>query len=128
MRQIDPDTNQHIELHEINSDELDQEIRASQTQNEPVEQEGEEQVTYGRGGRKRVPVRGTVPDFPADGDDSDEDDEDFGQGEEDEESDLDDEDGEDDMEDDVDEKVNKNELKFLQKDIEDFDKKDKKKK
>ena len=34
MRQIDPDTNEAVALKDVNSDDLDQEIKASQDQKE----------------------------------------------------------------------------------------------
>lgn len=132
MRQIDSDTNKTVEMNDFNSEELDEEIRQSQVEEKKKNEEkktGDEGVTVGRSGRRRVPVQQPVQ-LPDDIDDyDDEDDESFG-GNADEEGSGDDDDGEDgeeEMEDDIDDEIDKDELKQL-KGNKIHDKKDRRKK
>ena len=111
MRQIDPDSNRGVDLNDINSDEVEEEIRASQTQGEAKDAKG---VTVSRSGRRRVPVVAPQMELPPDDDES-EDDDDF-DGNNGEEGDNDDEESfEDEMDDIDDDKIGKDELKDLTK-------------
>jgi hypothetical protein len=106
MRQIDSDTNKAIDMDDVNSEEIEEEIRASQRQDDK-KKEAVVEETVGRSGRRRVPV--AVPQQMDLGDSYDEeDDESFG---DDGDSGSDGEDGEEEMEDDLDEEeIDKDEM------------------
>lgn len=113
MRKIDPDTNKAVDMDD-DSDQLDQEIKHSQSQNKD-EISG---VTVGRTGRKRVPVVNTVS-LPDDEDSE----EDGNFMDEEQENDEGGEDEDEDMEDELDEsEIGKDELKELQSNKVDLDK------
>lgn len=56
MRQINPDTNKHEDMEDLNSEEFDEEIKQSQSQGQ--EANDNKGVTVSRSGRRRVPVAG----------------------------------------------------------------------
>ena len=58
MRQFDPDSGKGVELDSLNSDELDEEIRQSQSVADGEEKKKTKQpeVTISKSGRRRVPV------------------------------------------------------------------------
>ncbi len=58
MRQIDSDTNKASDLNDVNSEELNEEIRQSQVEETKTDtKKVDEGVTVGRSGRRRVPVK-----------------------------------------------------------------------
>lgn len=105
MRQLDPDSNKSVELNNVNYEQIDEEIRQSQSQADDVmaSKDGSPQkgVTMSRSGRRRVPVAAPMelPEEEDDYEDSEEDEsfQDAGPGSENSD---DDEDGEEEMEDD----------------------------
>jgi hypothetical protein len=122
MRQIDPDTHKGVELTDINSEDINEEIKQSQDEMSPMK------GTVGRSGRRRVPVAGPMPDIDSEMDEEDSDDESFDdkhKGSDEEEA---EEDGEEDLEDDIDdEKIGKEELAHLQGESKPAEKRQKKK-
>lgn len=130
MRQIDPDSGKEIELDSLNSDELDEEIRQSQSavDGDDKKKSKQPEVTISKSGRRRVPVQQNIQD---DDDYDEESDESFGSadgGEESQDQASGDEDAEEDMEDEIDDDdIDKNELAALKGNAV-LDKKDRKKK
>ena len=129
MRQFDPDSGKGVELDSLNSDELDEEIRQSQSvvDGEEKKKTKQPEVTISKSGRRRVPVQ---TNYVQDDDYDEESDESFGsqdgaEGSQDQGSDDDDE---EDMEDEIDDDdIDKGELAAL-KGNKVLDKKDRKKK
>lgn len=114
MRQVDGDNNQVKDMDELNSEEIDEEIRQSQAEEgKQADKVGDKpEATLGRGGRRRVPVAAPAQQ-DLDDDYDDEDDESFGDEGSGDESEDGDEDGEEEMEDDVDDEIDRDELKAL---------------
>ena len=114
MRQIDSDTNKAVDMDDVNSEELNEEIRQSQVEEVKIDAKlDDEGVTIGRSGRRRVPVQTPVRmEMEDDYDEEDEDDESFGEKGPEGSSDGGEE-GEEEMEDDIDEEIDKDELKVL---------------
>ena len=112
MRQIDPDTHKGVDLEDINSDELNEEIKQSQDELSPTK------GTDGRSGRRRVPVAGAAAlanDDDSNMDEEDSDDESFDDKQQGSDDEDDEEDGEEDQDDDIDDdKIAKDELAHLQ--------------
>lgn len=127
MRQTDPDTNKAVDLEDMNSEELDEEIRQSQAvdENKKSKDAGEAEAPTGRGGRRRVPVAQPQMVELDDDDYDEEDDESFG---DEGTSGDDDEEGEAEMSDEIDdEEIDKGELANL-KGNKTFEKTEKRKK
>ena len=110
MRQIDPDTRKGVDLDDINSEDINEEIKQSQDDRVPLK------GTVGRSGRRRVPVAGAgpMPDIDSEMEEEDSDDESFDDKKQGSDDESDEEDGEEDQDDDIDdEKIGKDELNYL---------------